>query len=461
MCGVVGGLGEPVERAVRALDHRGPDASHVVQRGRFWFGHTRLAIQDLSAASEQPFSYGDTLLVFNGELWNVAECRAELERAGLVFRTSGDTEVVAAMLDTRGADALRDMEGMFALAWTSDGGESMWLARDRFGEVPLHYSPARGVFASELGAMRELGALGSAEWFPPGSALHYTTSLKLRKWYRFVPSAAVENAPRALRKALDRGVSNRLIGDVPKCVLLSGGIDSAAVALLARDTVDVAYTAVMDRGSNDLRCAREVAERIGVRLIEVAVDAPTNTDLAKTVSIIEMPHKAQVEIAWPCLALARRIQADGFRVVLSGEGADELFASYGARSGSGLSYHLVEKHGWVGARREMFVGQHRKNFARCNKVFMRHGIECRLPFLDTGLAELVLGMDQGQVKDGHRSGKGVLSNGFPELPESVRLRLKLAFQDGLGIKDVIGQSVHDPERFYRSAFATEFPGVKP
>jgi asparagine synthase (glutamine-hydrolysing) len=457
MCGVVGGVGEPDERGLRALDHRGPDASGLVRVGDFWLGHARLAILDLDARSNQPFKRGRVVLAYNGELWNYRELRAELAALGEAFHTTGDTEVVAAALDRWGTDALWRLNGMFAIAWHD--GEVMRLARDRFGEVPLHYSVQRPFrFASELKALRAMGS-APASWrdVGPGEVVTATTTgAKAWRWYD--PPARpmaidLATASRHLRDLVDAGSTERAISDVPVCTLLSGGIDSAAVAAcLARSIPNlVAFTAVMDPRSPDLRSAREVAERIGVELREVRIPVPSGDDLVRVVEHIEQPFKAQVEIGWACLVLADAMRAEGFRVTFSGEGSDELWASYG------FAYHALKKTGWHAYRKELFLDQARKNFARCNKVFMARSIECRLPFLHPPLVEFALCLPASAVQAGRSRPKAVLQDAFAgELPERITRRPKLAFQDGLGLKAAIAETIADPRRFYAEAYTTRY-----
>lgn len=446
MCGIIGAFGRDIEPGITALLHRGPDARGEVQVGDLRFGHTRLAILDLDHRSDQPMRRGRTTITFSGEIWNHKQVRQTLERKGRRFTTSGDVEVLAYALDCWGPEALGRLEGMFAVAWTRDGQE-LHLARDRFGEVPLH--AAAGAFASEQKGLRALG-LSSVE-VGPGEhwIIRPDGSGQIKRWY-LPPIAARElslvDASRMVGRQLEAGVVERLIADVPVCALLSGGLDSSAITLLAAQHMPglVAYTAVHDPRSLDLRCAREVAVALGVELREVPVPLPTPEDLAEVVRVIEMPHKAQVEIAWPCLHLARQMRADGFRVVFSGEGSDELWASYG------FAYHGVKQKGWHPYRRDLVLTQARKNFARCNKVFMAHGVECRLPFLHRPLVELALSLPQAVVEaDGET--KAVLREAFRgRLPVRVINRPKVAFQDGLGIKQAIAGVVSDPARFYRA-----------
>jgi asparagine synthase (glutamine-hydrolysing) len=461
MCGIVGGLGEPNEAALDAIAHRGPDGRATIASGPFWLGSVRLAILDPTPRSDQPFRRGDLLLVYNGELWNHAELRAELERQGELFHTSGDTEVFAAAIKFWGIDALPRMQGMFAAAWTRDGSDILHLVRDRHGEVPLHASVGAGrfAFASELKAFRAMGLHpGSYTWVEPGEIWTVMPQGYARaRWYDVPPTGAAgaSSPPEArarVRRAVEKGSLERTVADVPVCTLLSGGIDSAVVAAHAVAMFPrlVAYTAVMNPRSPDLRAAREVAEHLGLELVEVQVPAPTADDLASVVRAIEMPHKAQVEIGWACMQLAERMASDGFKVTFSGEGSDELWASYG------FAYHGIKQHGWDAYRRRLFREQHRKNFARCNKVFMARGVECRLPFLGTEIVELALRLPQELVQDGRARPKAVLQDSHRDLlPARIVTRTKLAFQDGLGLKPACAAAVADPQRFYAGVYLAE------
>lgn len=456
MCGVVGGVGIDTARALRGIEairHRGPDAMAVVQLGATVLAHARLSIQDVGTRSDQPFTYGGTVVAYNGELWNAPALRAELAALGSAFVTSGDTEVIAAVIDRFGDAGLAKLDGMFAVAWVRNG--ETWIARDRFGEVPMHWSPVARVFASEMKAMVAMG-VRDWTWLEPGTCVRLDTLSPIsRRWYE--PSAELiarsnEDASALVRLAIANGCARRTVADVPVCTLLSGGIDSSVVALhLARALPGlVAYTAVMDTKSRDLRCAREVAEVLGIELREVTVAAPTADDLAEVVKLIEQPHKAQVEIGWACLALARTMQADGFKVTFSGEGSDELWASYG------FAYHGVEKHGWHQYRKDLFLAQHRKNFARCNKIFMAHSVECRLPFLEVNLVELALSCSRDVVVDGSNL-KAVMSRAYAgDLPDDVLVRPKVAFQDGMKLKEAAAAAVGDPKRYYGAEFTRNY-----
>lgn len=458
MCGIVGGVGLPI-KTVRAglavLAHRGPDASGVEEVAGVTIAHARLSILDLDRRSDQPFKRGAVVLSYNGELWNYRDLRKELRGLGASFFTGGDTEVVAEAISRWGYGALSRMNGMFAIAWaTSDG--AVHLARDRFGEVPLHYT--RRAFASELKALRAMGEAGGVD-VGPGEVVEMTAAgCTSRRWYEppTTPTAVdLDEAAAAVYSHVERGTVERAISDVPVCTLLSGGIDSAAVAyFLARKVRGlVAYTAVMNERSPDLRAAREVAEAIGVELREVRVKAPSADDLARVVRAIEMPYKAQVEIGWACIRLAEVMASDGFKVTFSGEGSDELWGSYG------FAYYALKKQGWHAYRKDLFLSQARKNFPRCNKVFMAKSVECRLPFLHTPLVEYALSLPRDAVRDGDGPAgrKAVLQRAFEgRLPNSVVRRSRLGFQEGLGMREAVGRVVSDPKRYYLNEYRKAF-----
>jgi asparagine synthase (glutamine-hydrolysing) len=454
MCGIVGGFGARVDVGTSALIHRGPDAQAVRQFGSITFGHTRLSIIDLDARSDQPFVYGNIALIFNGEIWNYKELRIELRALGREFNTTGDTEVLAAALSTWGTDALSKLQGMFAIAWTIDG-ETLYLARDRFGEVPLHIAKQMPFyFASEKKALLAMGChRKSISDIGPGELVVVTSvNMQTHQYYDAPIDRKVISREEAAPKVFEligAGSTERTISDVPVCTLLSGGVDSSAVAYWLKQSIPdlVAYTAVFNPRSADLRNAREVADALGIELREIKIDLPTPADLSRVIGCIEMNYKAQIEIGWPCIKLAEAMRADGFKVTFSGEGSDELWASYG------FAYHALKTQDWNEYRKALFLSQAYKNFVRCNKIFMAHSIECRLPFLNTGLVEYALSLPVDAVQNTRSKPKAVIQDAFAHvLPASVTRRGKVAFQDGLGLKDAIANVLPKPERYYRHEY---------
>lgn len=464
MCGIIGGFNlTQIEKGLNSIVHRGPDNQAIIQMDNVYFGHVRLSIIDVSSDSNQPFVYGKTTMIFNGTIWNHRELREELN---IKVKTSGDTEVLCAILDKYGIGGLNKVEGMFAIAFTQGDG-SITIVRDRYGEVPLHYSLLTGLFpsfsfCSEIKGLLALGESGKTiKMLNPGSYIKIDSDFRVEEGYWYDIRNHIKDttswdfctSKKYIQYGISRGSYERTISDVPVACLLSGGIDSAITTLIASKHIPnlVTYTAVYDGNSKDLRSAREVAEYLGVELREVKVNPPIIDDINDVINTIEMPYKAQVEIGYPCIQLARRISEDGFKVIMSGEGSDELWASYG------MSYHGIEEKGWTDYRIELFGSQHRKNFSRCNKIFMKYGIECRLPFLNTQLVESALGMSQDIVWDGKTRPKAILQESFRgQLPKNIIDRKKVAFQDGMGIKSLYEDVVETPKTYYNNFYKKQF-----
>ena len=451
MCGLAGSFRSAwgVGLALDRIAHRGPDGRGELRHGDAHHGHVRLAVLDLSSASDQPFRRGDGVLSFNGEVWNYRELRAELSALGCEFRTTGDTEVLAAALEFWGPDALDKVEGMFALAWTR--GPVALLARDRFGKVPVYVRRSGESFewASERKAWGS-GRGAAASPLPPGTRLDLRTG-KVHRWYSPSGSTSIR---RDLLAMLRRGVERRLVSDAPLCVLASGGLDSGLVLALAKQVRPdvVAYTAKLREDADDLLAARRLCAELGVPLTEVQVPEPTPELVEQAVRAVEIQSKAQTEIALLCLPLARRIAADGFKVCLSGEASDELFGGYGnmavAASQPGAD--------WRAIRLAQLAKMARGNFVRCNKAFMSAGVECRLPFMDRELVEAALSMSKAECPPG----KGALKRAAADvLPAWVIRRQKDTFQGSSGMAEACAQLAASPTAFYNAAARRLFGGT--
>lgn len=454
MCGIAGsfrgdadpaddGRDDPwAQSALERIEHRGPDATGILTWTSATHGHVRLSIIDPDERSNQPFVYRGVLLSYVGECWNYRELRERLEADDYEFETEGDTEVVAALLNywisrDNPAGALEQMEGQFAFAVTESMTGRTWLARDRLGEVPLYVSEEeasllgeakirwaseRKAWASEASATRALA---------PGSIWALGTPHERRYWSP--PSRVMAEGPSAeeVLEILRVAVRERLQADVQIAFLASGGLDSSLILKLAQDEgiSPIAYTAEMSGVPNpDQEAAEQICEELGVELRPVVIGDMTGVWLRDTIRTIEIPMKAQVEIGWPCLALAQEISADGFRVVLSGEGADELFGGYG-----NLARKATSDRDWMEARRDSVEKMARGNCVRTNKTFMAHGVEARLPFLSRELVEAVLPApladcpaQKGLLKDAAR---------LAGLPSWVIDQQKRTFQGAVGTLD--------------------------
>jgi len=448
MCGIIGGYAAwsfDVAARLDLIRHRGPDGSGVCTIGPATHGHVRLSLLDLTDASAQPFRYGDAVLSFVGEIWNYRAVRAELEAQGVAFRTTGDTEVLAAALATWGDAALSRLEGMFAFAWSTP--DRHILVRDRFGKVPLYVSRRGGAFAW-ASERKGLGREWPATALPPGTLLDLATG-QVSAWYA-LPRTVADDRP--LIEVLEAGVRARLVADAPLCCLISGGLDSSLVLMLARRHKPdvVAYTAVLDQGSLDLRAARRLCREQQVRLIEVPVRAPTSQSLADAARVIEINSKAQIEIAALCIPLARAIAGDGFKACLSGEAADELFGGYGSLCIKGSK---ADDAGWRALRIAQLEKMARGNFVRCNKAFMAAGVECRLPFMERALVERVLSMPKRACPPGKRALKQAAAG---VIPPWIISRPKDTFQGASGMADAAARAVAYPAAFYRAEIMTQF-----
>ncbi len=378
MCGIAGAFApspvvDSVMRMTNALHHRGPDdvglAELLTDEGHVTgtFGHRRLSILDLSTAGHQPmFSRdGRYCLTYNGEIYNYRELRAELERVGIGFQSSGDTEVLLAAWACYGRDALKKLRGMFALAIWDSLEKRGFLARDEFGIKPLYYAEQRGavLFASEVRALlasemvpRTLSeeALGSylaagsvSEPFtiiegvraiPPGCVLEVRCDgvCPRLETHRFAAlfggdpdDDATGDAAATLRGAMRDSVAHHLVSDVPLGLFLSGGLDSSSVVALACEvsdsTIDTFTVTFGESSYSEAGPAREVARRYATRHHEILLSARDLLNaLPDVFAAMDQPSLDGLNT----YVVSRAVRAHGIKVVLSGLGGDELFAGY-------------------------------------------------------------------------------------------------------------------------------------
>lgn len=383
-----------LEHGLTLIRHRGPDAGAVEVWGarRLGFGHRRLSIIDLDARANQPMSSGGVTIVFNGEIYNFKELRADLEKHGASFRTSSDTEVLLVGYQKWGLAALlKKCAGMFAFALWDDAAGKLFLARDRAGKKPLYWAEDAGTlsFGSELAAVQalrprraEMSRLGLEAFltlkFAPSPltlvdglqkvpAGHYLevgpAGRRLMPYWSPLGAARPEGNPEDLvDAALGVATRRRMVADVPVCLFLSGGIDSSLITHHIAETGakgTAAYTVGYDDmpGYNEFDYARMVAAKYPVDHREVMVSSKQVQDVLLDESmVLDDPITDWVWV--PLHFLSQRARADGFKVVLLGEGSDELFFGYDVMQKGLRDLHRFRFAAWRGLARAAYrIGQ--------------------------------------------------------------------------------------------------------
>jgi asparagine synthase (glutamine-hydrolysing) len=425
------------------LVHRGPDDEGSVTVGDSWLGHRRLSIVDVSGG-HQPLvgANDDVYLVGNGEVYNHEAIRSKLPDDH--FRTSSDNEVALHLVEREGPDALRELNGMYAFVIAGDDGRFL-AARDPVGIKPLYWARLDGevTFASEMNAF-EPEMRGHIEVFPPGC--YWTPETGVVQFATAVPDDARTNpapgsrddALATTREILIDAVNRQMMGDVPVGVFLSGGLDSSLVAAIAqrylRERGQTLKTfAVGTEGSPDLIAARVVAEYLGTEHHERIYTAEEATStLPDVVASIEAFDPSLVRSAVPNNMLAK-FTAEHVKVVLTGEGADELFAGY----------EYMRDYTDAGELHEELVrsveGLHNLNLQRCDRVTMAHGLEARVPFLDREVIHHALRLPaEWKLSCDGIPEKQLLREAFDGwLPHDLLWRDKSQFGDGSGAASVL------------------------
>ena len=452
----------------KKLRHRGPDWSGIYHSKNAILGHERLAIVDPASGKQPLYSVdGSIVLAANGEIYNHLELRKKFE-GKYTFKTESDCEIILALYQEKGADFVDDLNGIFAFAIYDSNQDSYFIARDHMGIIPLYMGWDKdGTFyvASELKALE--GICVKIELFPPG---HYimSGSSKPTQWYKrdWVDFETVKNNPTRiedLHNALSEAVHRQLMSDVPYGVLLSGGLDSSITSALAKkfsskrieseDTQDAWWPQLHSfsvglEGSPDLAAAKKVSEHIGSIHHEVIFTIQEGLDAIKDVIYhLETYDITTVRASPPMFLMARSIKSHGIKMVLSGEGADELFGGY-------LYFHkapsAVEFHKETVRKLDKL---HQYDCLRANKSLAAWGIEGRVPFLDKEFIDVAMRINpQDKMINKERMEKWVVRKAFEDyLPESVTWRQKEQFSDGVGynwidtLKEVVEAKVSNEQ----------------
>ena len=457
MCGIVAEHGssdpEALERMLERLAHRGPDDRGAIGVGGAWLGHRRLSIVDVSGG-RQPLTTEDEQLwlVGNGEVYNHEAIR-ERRLNGRELLTDSDNEVALHLVDRHGPEALAELNGMFAFVMAGTDGRFV-AARDAIGIKPLYWARRDGItrFASEMHVFDE-DWQPLVEPFPPGC--HWTPGGGLQRFAHPIPERPEVLAGPAqpggpipaelldgTRAVLVDAVERQLMGDVPVGVFLSGGLDSSLVAAIAAPWCrargrTLQTFAVGTEGSPDLAAAREVAAFVGSEHHERTYTAADALEALPTVvRSIESFDPGLVRSAVPNFLLAR-FTAEHVKVVLTGEGADELFAGYAYMS------EITDADDLHDELERTVRGLHNLNLQRCDRVTMAHGLEARVPFLDREVIAWALRLPpEAKLSGPGQPEKRLLREAFAgRLPEDLLWRTKAEFGDGSGARDALSVAI--------------------
>ena len=449
----------------KKIRHRGPDWSGIFSNEKAILAHERLAIVD-PASGKQPLFSEDKryVLAANGEIYNHKEIRSQFEES-YTFLTQSDCEVIISLYQEKGDAFLDDLNGIFGFAIYDTQKDEYLVARDHMGIIPLYMGwDKQGTFyvASELKALE--GYCNKIEVFPPGH--YYTREKGLQKWYTrdWMEYEAVkenEASIKELQIALEDAVHRQLMSDVPYGVLLSGGLDSSITSAIAKkyaskrvesgDREDAWYPQLHSfsiglEGSPDLAAAKKVSDHIGTIHHEITFTIQEGLDAIKDVIYnLETYDITTVRASTPMYLMARVIKSMGIKMVLSGEGADEIFGGY-------LYFHKApdaEEFHKETVRKLDKLYQY--DCLRANKSLMAWGIEGRVPFLDKEFMDIAMRLNpQDKMINGERMEKWVLRKAFEEyLPKEVAWRQKEQFSDGVGynwidtLKEVVEAAVTD------------------
>jgi len=457
MCGIAGAYQgnshQTVNEMVMQLKHRGPDGDGVMPTADTTLGHTRLAIVDV-AGGHQPLQDGDAWIAFNGEIYNYMELRNSCLKEQR-FETRTDTETVLRLYQRFGPKCVEMLNGMFAFAISWRG--ELFLARDPLGIKPLYFGRKDGGlhFASEVKALSlvtdDIHEFPAGHWYHSGKGWqeYYTVEGMLQEELSDMQSE--EDALQAIRDSLQEAVRKRLMSDVPLGTSLSGGLDSSIIAMIAsQDTPGLHSFVVGVEGGEDLEASRLMANTLGTQHHEYIYNEEDMLKiLPDVVYYLESFDPALVRSAIPNFMLAE-MASDYVKVMLTGEGADELYAGY--------SYlQRFENPNFLQDELVYITGAlHNTNLQRGDRMSMAHGLEARVPFLDVDSVSMALSLPpEWKLHENDRPAKALLRRAYEGfLPDEIVYRPKMKFSKGAGSSDILA------ERAERKVTDAEFQSEK-
>ena len=477
MCGIVCtfNIKQPIEvlrpqvlQMSKTIRHRGPDWSGIFSSDNAILAHERLAIVDPRSGRQPLYSKdGKLVLAVNGEIYNHREIRKKFE-GKYDFLTQSDCEVILALYREKGPAFLEDLNGIFAFALYDIENNRFLIGRDHIGIIPLYQGRDKdGAYyvASELKALE--GYCEKIEEFLPGQ-YYYSPDGKPSQWYsrdwmEYENVKDNQSSVAELRKALEDAVERQLMSDVPYGVLLSGGLDSSIISAVAKkfaarriesgNTEDAWWPqlhsfAIGLEGSPDLAAARKVAEHIGSVHHEINFTVQEGLDAIRDVIYhIETYDVTTVRASTPMYLLSRYIKSMGVKMVLSGEGADEIFGGY-------LYFHKAPNAEEFHKETVRKLSKlHLYDCLRANKSLASWGVEGRVPFLDKEFMDVAMRLNPADKMAGNgKIEKHILRQAFEDyLPSEIAWRQKEQFSDGVGynwidtLKEIATQKVTDEE----------------
>ncbi|KAK1269290.1 Asparagine synthetase [glutamine-hydrolyzing] 2 [Acorus gramineus] len=471
MCGILAVLGcsdtslskrTRIIELSRRLRHRGPDWSGLHCFQDCYLAHQRLAIVDPTSGDQPLYNEDKTIVVtVNGEIYNHEQLREKLKSHK--FRTGSDCEVIAHLYEEYGENFVEMLDGMFSFVLLDTRNNTFIAARDPIGITPLYMGwglDGSIWFASEMKALSD--DCERFTTFLPGH-LYSSKRGELRRWYNppwyseSIPPTPYD--PLVLREAFEKAVIKRLMTDVPFGVLLSGGLDSSLVAAVASRHLTETKVAkqwgsqlhtfcIGLEGSPDLKAAREVADYLGTLHHEFHFTVQEGLDaLEEVIYHIETYDVTTVRASTPMFLMSRKIKSLGVKMVLSGEGSDEIFGGY-------LYFHKApSKEEFHRETCRKIKALHLYDCLRANKSTSAWGLEARVPFLDKNFIDIAMDIDPEWKmvrRDLGRIEKWVLRNAFddeqnPYLPKHILYRQKEQFSDGVGYSWIGGLRAHAEE----------------